>query len=490
MVWQAGREGQLGLSQRGILAKQARDIVRRMLAKHMAIIDLETTGIDAQRDRITEIAVLRVENGQVVRRWESLVNPECPIPPEIQALTGISNDMVRNAPKFAELIPDLLPLLEGAVFVAHNARFDYGFIKNALLRESTPYTADVLCTVRLSRRLAPEHPSHGLDALVERFGMQTANRHRAMGDASLVLELLDKLETRFGVSALEQAVRVLLKIPSLPNQLAADALDGIPDCPGVYLFYGVNDLPLYIGKSINLRDRIRSHFSSDYRHANDARLSNEIRRIEFLETAGEFGALLTETLLIRDRMPLLNKAKRKTEAPAVLTMPAPREVPKALLVSDIPVEQLSGHVGPFSNTRAAKKALQSLASEHRLCWSTLGLEKREGACFARQVRKCNGCCVGEESLEAHHERLRQALQALVIPEWPFAGPAVLREQTPATVARAAPRQDEYLFDQWCLLGSHEQLGPASFDVGVYKLLMKHMHLLVPSENVAEKVISE
>jgi DNA polymerase III subunit epsilon len=458
-----------------------------MLAKHLAILDLETTGIDAQRDRITEIAVLRVENGQVVKRWESLINPECAIPAEIQALTGITNDMVRNAPKFADVIGELLPLLEGAIFVAHNARFDYGFIKNALTREATPYTADVLCTVRLSRRLAPEHPSHGLDALVERFGMLAANRHRAMGDAELVKELLEKLDAHFGEEAVEQATRVLLKIPSLPNQLAANALDGIPDCPGVYLFYGVNDLPLYIGKSINLRDRIRSHFSSDYRNANDARLSSEIRRIEFVETAGEFGALLTETLLIRDRMPLLNKAKRKTE---VLTMPALGAVPKVLLVADIAVEDLSGHIGPFSNIRAAKKTLQGLASAHRLCWSTLGLEKREGACFARQVRKCNGCCIGEESIESHHMRLCEALQSLQIPEWPFPGPAVLREITPATVARAQPRQDDYVFDQWCLLDKESSKDTATFDAGVYKLLVKHLHLLVPSEIAAEKVISQ
>jgi DNA polymerase-3 subunit epsilon len=310
-----------------------------------------------------------------------------------------------------------------------------------------------------------------------------------MGDASLVLALLAKWEAQFGDLALEQAVRVLLKIPSLPSQLPADALDGIPDCPGVYLFYGVNDLPLYIGKSINLRDRIRSHFSSDYRHANDARLSNEIRRIEFQETAGEFGALLTETLLIRDRAPLLNKAKRKTEAPAVLTVPELFSPPKAVLLSEIAIADLAGHVGPFSNLRAAKKALQALASEHRLCWSSLGLEKREGACFARQVRKCNGCCVGAESLEEHHARLCEALQNLRIPPWPFQGAAELREETPATVARAIPRTDTYVFDQWCLLGMDKGEKAINFDVGVYKLLLKNWHLLVPRANDIEKVTS-
>jgi DNA polymerase III subunit epsilon len=461
-----------------------------MLEKSFAIIDLETTGTDAQHDRITEIAILRVQAGEVVERWESLINPECQIPAEIQALTGISNAMVRNAPRFAQVLDEVMRLLSGAVFVAHNARFDYGFIKHALLREATPFTADVLCTVRLSRRLAPEHPSHSLDALVERYALQAHNRHRAMGDTNLVWELLGKLDQTFGRAALEQAMRVLLKIPSLPSQLPAEALDGIPDCPGVYLFYGVNDLPLYIGKSINLRDRIRSHFSSDYRNANDARLSTEIRRIEFQETAGEFGALLTETLLIRDRMPLLNKAKRKTQAPAVLTLPDATSVPKIRLVSELAVHELSGHIGPFSTTLAAKKALQSLASQHRLCWSTLGLEKRVGACFARQVRNCDGCCVGEESLEAHHARLCAAMEPLRIPAWPFAGPAALHEETPPTVARASPRKDSYVFDQWCLIGHDEPATSANFDVGIYKLLLKHAHALEPLGIRDKKVISQ
>src|ERR1043166_6189693 len=123
-----------------------------MFADSIAFVDLETTGTVATRDRITEIGIVRVEGGELAEEWHSLVNPECSIPGEIQALTGITNDMVRDAPTFAELRREVNERLEGHLFVAHNARFDYGFLKNEFRRVEVPFTADVLCTVRLSRR--------------------------------------------------------------------------------------------------------------------------------------------------------------------------------------------------------------------------------------------------------------------------------------------------------------------------------------------------
>ena len=154
-----------------------------MLPAKLAIVDLETTGITATGDRITEIGIVLVENGAVTEEWQSLVNPECTIPVEIQALTGITDKMVANAPTFAKLAREISMRLEGRVFVAHNARFDYGFIKNAFRRMEIPFTADVLCTVRLSRRLYPQDSQHNLDALIVRHKLDATDRHRALGDA-------------------------------------------------------------------------------------------------------------------------------------------------------------------------------------------------------------------------------------------------------------------------------------------------------------------
>src|SRR5262245_6513433 len=131
-----------------------------MFAPSIAFIDLETTGTVPTGDRVTEIGIVRVEDGEVMEEWSSLVNPECSIPEEIQALTGITNAMVRDKPTFAQLAREVRERLEGSVFVAHNARFDYGFIKNEFRRLEIPFTADVLCTVRLSRRMYPDAIGH------------------------------------------------------------------------------------------------------------------------------------------------------------------------------------------------------------------------------------------------------------------------------------------------------------------------------------------
>ena len=197
------------------------------------------------------------------------------------------------------------------LFVAHNARFDYGFLKHAFAREQRAFSARVLCTVRLSRRLFPDEPRHNLDSVIARHGLPVAGRHRALGDARVLWTFLQTLYRDLPAEAIEAAAKRVLKTPSLPPQLAPDALDALPEAPGVYLFYGLNALPLYIGKSTNLRERVGAHFSSDYRSATDLRLSTELQRIEFEETAGEIGALLREAALVKSMLPAHNHALRR-----------------------------------------------------------------------------------------------------------------------------------------------------------------------------------
>jgi DNA polymerase III subunit epsilon len=415
------------------------------------VVDLETTGIDPTRDRITEVAVIWVEDGKETQRWTTLVNPGVSIPSEIQALTGISNSMVRSAPKFEDIAKQLLEKIQGHLFVAHNARFDYGFLKHAFARSQLAFTADVLCTVRLSRRLEPEHAKHNLDCLVERHNLKTEFRHRAMGDAELLVQLLDRLTQSHGDELMEAAVRRLLKTPSLPQQLKPDALDAIPDAPGVYVFYGVNDIPLYIGKSVALRERVRSHFSNDYRNANDLRLSTELQRIETHVCAGEFGALLLEARWIGERFPALNKALRKSEQWHVLS--ATGEV---VALKTLEQASLSSFFGPFTTKRSAKSVLQSLADSDKLCWARLKLEKREGACFGYQVRKCAGHCVGQETDQAHDNRLALALRQWQIPDWPFTNSqgavmAIVSEDSVLT----GPQH--HVFDRWCYVATVKSL---------------------------------
>jgi len=277
-----------------------------MLPHRLAFIDLETTGANPQHDRITEIGIVEVEGDQV-SRWSTLVNPQRPIPAFIQQLTGINNAMVAGAPSFAELAEELAQRLQGRLFIAHNARFDYGFVKHEFLRLGQRFRSDVVCTVRLSRKLFPHFPKHNLDSLIERHGLHHPERHRALADADLIWQFWRKAAQAIDAAQLDAAVALQLQRPSLPPHLDADLLDDLPESPGVYLFHGANDVLLYVGKSINLRKRVLSHFAADTREYKEMQLSQQLRRIDWQETVGELGALLLESRLVKTHLPLHNR---------------------------------------------------------------------------------------------------------------------------------------------------------------------------------------
>ncbi|MEO8302610.1 MAG: exonuclease domain-containing protein, partial [Betaproteobacteria bacterium] len=455
----------------------------RLFAPILAFVDLETTGMGAASDAITEVGIVRVESdpegraAPVVSEWSTLVNPGVPIPAEIQALTGITNEMVRDAPPFARIAEEVAARLGGAIFVAHNARFDYGFLKYAFARLERTFTARVLCTVRLSRRLFPDEPRHNLDSVIARHALPLDGRHRALGDARVLWAFVQALYRDLSPATIDEATKRVLKTPSLPPQLAPDAIDKLPEVPGVYLFYGLNALPLYIGKSKNLRERVGAHFSSDYRSATDARLSSEIRRIEYEEMAGEIGALLREAALVKSMLPAHNHALRRKAESGVLELPGAPGPPGFVPAASVDPRELAGRFGPFSSKRQAREALRSLAAEHALCWKALGLEKRLGPCFARQVKRCNGACVGAESPEDHHARLAAALAPLAVPAWPYPGLAAIRERS-----LLGDRTDVHVLRDWCWLGTARDDGElgrlietpprALFDADIARLLIR------------------
>jgi DNA polymerase-3 subunit epsilon len=450
-----------------------------MFAPAVAFVDLETTGTAARADRVTEVAIVRIDHDACVDEWSTLINPECSIPPEIQALTGITNAMVRKAPTFAQVADDVAARIAGCVFVAHNARFDYGFLKHEFGRLGRAFTAKVLCTVKLSRRLYPEAARHHLDALIARHGLPAADRHRALGDARILWQFVQAIYRDQPSAAIDAAVGRILKTPSLPPQLAADALDSIPEVPGTYRFYGLNALPLYVGKSINLRSRIAAHFSSDYRSGNDVRLSAEITRIEFEETAGELGALLRESQLVKQLLPAYNHRLRRRTDLVALAVPEEPAPPDFVRSEAIDAGWLDNLYGPFTSRQTAREALREIAAEAGLCWTALGLERRNGPCFARQVRKCAGACIGAESPAAHHARLRDALEPFALKRWPYPGSIGVRE-----TSITGERTEVHIFRNWCWLATArddselqatiEAPPRVAFDLDIYRLLVKHL----------------
>jgi DNA polymerase-3 subunit epsilon len=455
------------------------------------MLDLETTGGNAVHDRITEIAAVRVENGVETARWSSLVNPGVRIPPFIQALTGISDAMVAQAPGFDEVAHTLLELLDGAVFVAHNVRFDHGFVLNELARMDIALKVKTLCTVRLSRKLYPQHKGHGLDAILQRHGLQTLARHRAMGDVDVVLQWLQIATQELGAEAVRRtALELMQGSASVPPQLET-AMADIPDTPGVYLFFGEGKLPLYIGKSVNMRTRVLSHFQSAAKVAREMRILTEIRRVEWIETAGELGALLLESRLVKEQQPVYNRQLRREKALCSWQLhDDTRAHPQVKLVQldDMEVGTWGQLFGTYRSKRQATDALRLLADSHGLCPQLLGLESGKGACFACQTGRCKGACAGREPLALHRVRLQMALTQQRLQAWPHPGRVAIREYQ-----AHSGRTDFHVFEQWCHIAtvsdaaeldalSHTRQALA-FDLDTYRLLQKrlgHGHANDPS----------
>ncbi|MRR52047.1 MAG: ethanolamine utilization protein [Rhodocyclaceae bacterium] len=440
----------------------------------LAFVDLETTGATATADRITEIGVIQVDE-EGVQEWSTLVNPEVPISSFIERLTGISNDMVAAAPIFEDIADEVLERLQGRIFIAHNARFDYGFLKNEFKRLGRNFRAPVLCTVKLSRKIFPQYAKHSLDSLIERHGLQVEGRHRALADAKLIHQFWNRLQTQLAPEILARTLKELTARPSLPMHLDAAIVDELPDTPGVYRFYGENDLPLYVGKSTDIRSRVLAHFSADHVTAKDMALAQQVRRVDWIETGGEIGALLREAILVKSLQPLHNRQLRRNQEVCIWRLVESEKgawTPQLAMATEVDFSSADDCFGPFKSPREANKALLGIADEHGLCLGLLGLEKlRPGTpCFGYQVKKCLGACVGREPLSVHSARLMAALARLRVAPWPFDGPAVIREGDGRHIVNAwrylgTVRQAD---DVWPLLETRLP----DFDLDIYKILVK------------------
>src|SRR5260221_8081259 len=262
------------------------------LPQDLAFVDLETTGGSAAHDRITEVGIVRVTNGELVEEWSSLVNPERPIPAYIEAITCISDRMVADAPRFGEIAAVVRERLQGAVFVAHNARFDYSFLRSEFRKSDMSFSAKVLCTVKLSRRLFPEFVRHNLDAVMERNGLTCGARHRALGDARVLHDFWFKLRRDVAETRLAAAVQTLLGAHKLPPHLPPGLVDDLPEGPGAYRFFGDDDALLYVGRSNSLRARVCNHFGAERADSLDRRLADQVRRVDLVGNPGGPGAVL------------------------------------------------------------------------------------------------------------------------------------------------------------------------------------------------------
>jgi DNA polymerase III subunit epsilon len=450
--------------------------------QQLAFVDIETTGGRTTSDRITEIAVVYTEAGQQQPQvFHTLLNPNTSIPPFIQALTGISNQMVEQAPHFNDEIADQLSaIFKGRIFAAHNVRFDYGFIKAAFKRLGRTFNTQQLCTVKLSRQLYPEHKHHGLDKIIARHNIDMHNRHRAFADARAIYDFWQQLKHNFPADILHQACKTIMQRPSLPAHLNNDILKNISDDYGVYLIYGDNDLPLYIGKSKQVKTRLLSHFGQDVHNSKEMSLSQQAKKIDVIPCSGELDALLTESAQIKQRQPILNRRLRRQKdlfSFQLSTNTHGYDTLNIVPMHHVHFNQQQRYYGLFHSKSDAQKAIKSTISNTDLCLQTLGIEKGSNnrPCFRHQLHQCSGACINKITATTHNLKLALALQKIKLADWPFTSYAYIKEQ-----------QKYHIFHQWIYLGSasnNDQLytilsqPQGQLDRDVYQIIQQHKHRL-------------
>ncbi|MBN3036809.1 MAG: GIY-YIG nuclease family protein [Bacteroidales bacterium] len=364
-----------------------------------SIIDIETTGLSPRNERITEIAIMVHDGEKLVDEFTTLLDPEVRIPYRITQLTGINDKMVQGAPRFCEIARHIVEMTEGTVLVGHNVHFDYHFIRKEFGELGYDYRRPCICTAKLSRRLLPGRRSYALGKLCEELNIHNPYRHRAFGDAQATLSLFVML------LRLEHNLREL-SLKGLNTRLDRREIDRLPETTGVYYFHNDQGEVIYVGKSINIRERVLSHLTGNGTKK-AVEMREQIAGISTEVTGSELVALLLESHEIKQHAPLFNRAGRRAalqwgiyvgkDDQGYLNLVAARNDR-----AEVPLTS-------FGSATAARNHLFTLAAAFGLCQKLCGLYQSRGACFQYAIRECRGACTGEEPADSYNIRVLQAV---------------------------------------------------------------------------------
>lgn len=375
-----------------------------------AIVDIETTGGNAGSGSITEIAIIISDGKSILDSYTTLVNPLQPIPLFIEKLTGISDEMVSNAPTFSAIAKEVHELLQDKIFVAHNVNFDYSFIAHQLNQQGYRFNARKLCTVRLSRKVFEDLPSYSLGNLCRSLDIQVKNRHRAMGDAAATTELFHRIvEADRGL-----LIKSMLKKGSgdgyLPIHLSSDDLEQMPDRPGIYYFHDVKGKIIYVGKAKRLRKRVISHFSNNDVSKRKQDLMRMVHKISFKESGNELMMSVMESIEIKRIWPLFNRSQKKFEnrfgicsyvdQRGVLRLGVVKKKKHLVLHTSFPY-QLDG-----------MRLLNKLARENKLCPKMCFLQVETVDCVGQEDDFCEGICSNNENIERYNKKVSKVITDL------------------------------------------------------------------------------
>lgn len=453
-----------------------------ILNQPMVFVDIETNGLNHIRGRVIEVAAIRVEEDRITRVFNQLIDPGTELPYYITNLTGITTNDLKGAQTFRSVARELHDILSGAVFVAHNVRFDYSFLKQEFKRAGLTFLPRQLCTVKLSRTLYPDQKSHKLQSLIDRHGFAYQKRHRAYDDAHVLWQFVRHVQANFPTEAVTAAIARQIRQPAIPKDIAPELIRELPESPGVYIFEDEFGQPLYIGKSINIRKRVLQHFGRDHEESKEFKIAQTIKHVSFRTTGGELEALLLESQMVKELQPLHNRKLRRTRK-LLLARQAPN--PDGYLevgledAHQVQPDDLGNILSVYTHRGRAKNSLDELQKTYDLCPKLLGLEKSKTACFLYQLGKCRGACVGREPAETYNRRLLQAFDRQRIRSWPYPSPVLLRETYPD----AETTNSGVIIDQWCVIADvhqDEYCEPVvkthhkTFDLDTYKILQSFM----------------
>jgi DNA polymerase-3 subunit epsilon len=450
----------------------------------LAFVDLETSGSRIEADRITEVGIVTVDTGGAVSEWSTLVNPGMRIPSFIETLTGISDAMVEDAPPFEHVAEDIARRLEGRLFIAHNVRFDYGFLRREFARIGRPFRPALLCTAKLSRRLFPQYARHNLDALMERHGLQCAARHRALGDAQVLWQFAQVLKDEVDPAVIAAAAQAQSKTVRLAPDVPREALEELPGERGVYALFDRQGEALCVGRAPNLYEGVLA------RLARSASLAGRFFRADWRFCNGELGARLMEARWVRELAPARH---RRSSGSCHAWQWRPGADPPRLVRADmLDAQRLDEAFLLSGSAEQAIKGLAGLARAYRLCPALLGLPDEAQlsqnptgrACKAHLAGLCAGACCGRETPGMHALRLMTALAPARLQPWPFRGAIGIREGCRGHSSDGWDEAEIQVFRDWRHLGEArdeaelqallEQAVPRAFDAENYSLLRRFL----------------
>ncbi len=371
-------------------------------------MDIETTGGIAGNHRITEVAIIHHDGNKVTRRYQTLVNPQQLIPPFIMQLTGISNEMVADAPPFEEVAEEIYSLLHDRIFVAHNVGFDHSFVRKMLEEAGYRLQVQRLCTVRLSRKILPGFKSYSLGNICCDIGIDITDRHRAMGDAEATAILFGKLLEADGEGWVDEMLKRHRGHQPLPPHVDPEFIRQLPRTHGVYQFLGKKGELLYVGKARSIRHRVRNHFNFADHDGHENALREAIYGIEYIETGNELVALLLENDLIKRKQPPFNKAQKFWTRNYCLFRYKGQDG-----IWHLGIERYKQSLQPlrvFPNFLMAREFLKELQETHGLCARYCHLQSAQGKCYGVEDGTCIGICLDKRKKSTYNKRVDLAVE--------------------------------------------------------------------------------